>query len=151
MKDTKDALSDLQVVSFMAGEECYGLNILNVKEIIKMVSITKLPNSPDYVEGILNLRDSIIPVIDLRKLLGLHVESFTTKTRIIVLEKEGKCNGFVVDEVSEVLRLNSDRLEEPPVSVSSANSEYIKYVAKLDDKMVILLDLDRLLFFVKAA
>ncbi|GJQ61478.1 MAG: chemotaxis protein CheW [Melioribacteraceae bacterium] len=151
MKTGDKAMTDLQIVSFMIGKECYGLNILNVKEIIKMVNITSLPNVPDYVEGIINLRESVIPVIDLRKLLGVKNTELTLKTRIIVLEDHGKSNGFIVDEVSEVLRLDEMLLEDPPASTVDGSKEYIKQIAKLDDKMVILLDLDRLLFYVKAA
>ena len=151
MKTGDKAMTDLQIVSFMIGKECYGLNILNVKEIIKMVNITSLPNVPDYVEGIINLRESVIPVIDLRKLLGVKNTELTLKTRIIVLEHHGKSNGFIVDEVSEVLRLDEMLLEDPPASTVDGSKEYIKQIAKLDDKMVILLDLDRLLFYVKAA
>ena len=116
-----------------------------------MVNITSLPNVPDYVEGIINLRESVIPVIDLRKLLGVKNTEQTLKTRIIVLEDHGKSNGFIVDEVSEVLRLDEMLLEDPPASTVDGSKEYIKQIAKLDDKMVILLDLDRLLFYVKAA
>lgn len=151
MKTDEKVLTDMQIVSFMIGTECYGLNILNVKEIIKMVNVTALPNVPDYVEGIINLRESIIPVVDLRKLLGERNTGFTLKTRIIVLESEGKSNGFIVDEVSEVLRLDEMVLEEPPASTIDSSKEYIKQIAKLEDKIVILLDLDKLLFYVKAA
>jgi len=144
--DTKKELSDLlQLVSFKIDEEEFGVDILKVQEIIKIISITKVPNSPYFVEGIINLRGKVIPIIDLRKRLGLERIAHTNDTRIIVVELENKIVGFIVDAVYEVLRISRSITEVPPELVTGINSEYITAVGKLDDRILILLDLEKIL------
>lgn len=109
-----------------------------------MLHITKVPNSPHFVEGVVNLRGKVIPVIDLRAKLGLPKQNNDKNTRIIVVEVSGTILGFIVDEVSEVLRISSDITEPPPPLVSGINSDYITAVGKLEDKLLILLDLDKI-------
>jgi len=135
----------LQLVTFGIGEEEFGIDILKVQEIIRTMAITKVPNSPPYVEGVINLRGKVIPVIDLRYRFNMEYRNHDNHTRIIVLQIHGMIVGFVVDEVSEVLRIQSNTVEPPPPVVSGIESEYIKGVGKLDDRLLILLDLDKLI------
>jgi len=141
---TKQENELLQLVTFGIGEEEFGIDILKVQEIIRTMAITKVPNSPPYVEGVINLRGKVIPVIDLRSRFNMEYRDHDSHTRIIVLQIHGMIVGFVVDEVSEVLRIQSNTVEPPPV-VSGIESEYIKGVGKLDDRLLILLDLDKLI------
>lgn len=133
----------LQLVSFNIGDEEFGVDILKVQEINRMVEITKVPQAPHYVEGVINLRGKVIPIVDLRKRFNLEVKEYDKNTRIVVVDIEGAIIGMVVDSVSEVLRLPSDTIEPPPEIVTGVNSEYIKGVAKLEDRLLIFLDLSR--------
>jgi len=135
----------LQLVTFGISEEEFGIDILKVQEIIRTMAITKVPNSPPYVEGVINLRGKVIPVIDLRSRFDMEYRNHDSHTRIIVLQIHGMIVGFVVDEVSEVLRIQSNTVEPPPPVVSGIESEYIKGVGKLDNRLLILLDLDKLI------
>jgi len=135
----------IQLVSFKLGKEEFGVDILKVQEINRMLEITEMPNSPDFVEGIVNLRGRIIPVIDLKKRLNLPIKEHDNSTRIIVVELGGKTVGFIVDEVSEVLRIESNITEPPPEMVTGIDSEYITAVAKMEDRLLILLDLNKVL------
>jgi len=135
----------LQLVSFKIGNEEFGVDILNVHEINKMTQITKVPNSPAYVEGVINLRGRVIPVIDFRIRLGMPKKEHDKDTRIIVVEIEGKTIGFIVDAVSEVLRIPASVFEAPPELVSGIDSDFISSVGKLDDRLLILIDLNKML------
>lgn len=135
----------LQLVTFRVASEEFGIDILSVQEIIRTMEITKVPRAPMIVEGVINLRGKVIPIIDLRKKFGLESKPHDSKTRIIVVDLRGMVVGFVVDEVSEVLRIPSSTVEPPPAIVSGIDSEYIDGVGKIEDRLLILLDLDRLL------
>ncbi len=135
----------LQLVTFSIGEEEFGVEILKVQEIIRMLEITRVPKAPDFVEGVINLRGKVIPVIDLRLRFGLQTKGHDKKTRIIVIEINQMIVGFVVDSVSEVLRIPAGTIEPPPPVISGLDSEYISGVGKLDDRLLIMLDLNRLL------
>jgi len=135
----------LQLVTFSIGEEEFGVDILSVQEIIRMMDITKVPRAPDFVEGVINLRGKVIPIIDLRKRFGLSTRDHDKHTRIIVIEINNMIVGFVVDSVSEVLRIPASTVEPPPPVVSGLESEYISGVGKLEDRLLILLDLNKLL------
>lgn len=149
MKDRANLKNDtseiLQLVSFMIGDEEYGVDILMVQEIIRMMQVTKVPNAPDFVDGVINLRGRIIPVIDLRCKLGLSRKEHDKNTRIIVVEVSGKTVGFIVDAVTEVLRIPANITEPPPDLITSVNSEFIKAVGKLEDRLLILIDLEKIL------
>lgn len=146
MENQKIEIADLlQLVSFKVGTEEFGVDILKVQEINRMLKITKVPNAPDFVEGVVNLRGRIIPVIDLRKRLAIENKEHDNRTRIIVVDIQGNIVGFIVDEVNEVLRISKDIIESPPELVSQVDSDFITSVAKLEDRIIILLDLDNLL------
>jgi purine-binding chemotaxis protein CheW len=141
----KDQEELLQLVSFKIGDEEFGVDILRVQEINRMSQITKVPNTPDFLEGVINLRGRIVPVIDLRVKLGMLRKEHDKDTRIVVVELKGKTMGFIVDEVNEVLRISKDITEAPPDIISGVNAEYITSIGKLDDRLLILLDLERTL------
>mgnify|MGYP003623491580 FL=1 len=135
----------LQLVTFSIGEEEFGVDILKVQEIIRTMEITKVPRAQDFVEGVINLRGKVIPIIDLRRRFGLSSKKHDKHTRIIVIEINNMIVGFVVDSVSEVLRIPAGTVEPPPPVVAGVESEYISGVGKLHDRLLILLDLDKLL------
>jgi len=135
----------LQLVTFNIAEEEFGVDILSVQEIIRLMQITNVPRAPACIEGVINLRGKVIPVIDMRKRFNMPAIERDSRTRIIVMEFGAKIVGFLVDAVSEVLRIPADTVEEAPAVVSGVGSEYIKGVGKLDDRLLILLDLDSLL------
>lgn len=135
----------LQLVTFSIGEEEFGVNILKVQEINRTMEITKVPRAPEFVEGVINLRGKVIPIIDLRRRFGLMSKPEDKDTRIIVIEINNIIVGFVVDAVSEVLRIPASTVEPPPPVVAGVESDYISGVGKLKDRLLIMLDLDRLL------
>jgi purine-binding chemotaxis protein CheW len=135
----------LQLVTFSIGDEEFGVEILKVQEIIRMLEITKVPKAPAFVEGVINLRGKVIPIIDLRKRFGLAERGHDKNTRIIVIDINSMIVGFVVDSVSEVLRLPASTVEPPPPVVAGLDSDYISGVGKLEDRLLIMLDLNRLL------
>ena len=135
----------LQLVTFSIGEEEFGVNILKVQEINRTMEITKVPRAPDFVEGVINLRGKVIPIIDLRSRFGLASKPEDKDTRIIVIEINNVIVGFVVDAVSEVLRIPASTVEPPPPVVAGVESDYISAVGKLKDKLLIMLDLDKIL------
>lgn len=135
----------LQLVSFNLGKEEFAVDILKIQEINRMVEITKVPKSPEFVEGVINLRGKVIPIIDLRKRFNLPGSENTKQTRIVVVDIDNKVVGLVVDAVSEVLRLPANTVEPPPPIVAGIDSEYISGVGKLEDRLLILLELDKVL------
>ena len=142
--DAEDA-NLLQLVTFRLGEEEFGVKILVVNEIIRLVQITQVPNAPSFIEGVINLRGKVIPIIDLRRRFGLAPKAHDKNTRIIVIEINNIIVGFVVDAVSEVLRIPASTVEPPPPVVAGVDSDYISGVGKLQDRLLIMLDLDKLL------
>ena len=139
------ASGELQLVSFNIGTEEFGVDILKVQEINRMVEITKVPQAPHYVEGVINLRGKVIPIVDLRKRFNLELKEHDKNTRIVVVDIGGNIMGMIVDSVSEVLRLPANTIEPPPEIVTGITSEYIKGVAKLDDRLLIFLDLSKVI------
>lgn len=141
----KESTELLQLVSFMIDKEEFGVNILYVQEINRFIQITKVPNAPDFVEGVINLRGRVIPVIDLRTKFNLKKKVQDNNTRIIVVEVDGKVVGFIVDSVKEVLRIPENITEPPPELATGVNSDYIMAVAKLEDRLITLLNLEKVL------
>jgi purine-binding chemotaxis protein CheW len=135
----------LQLVSFKIGREEFGVDILSVQEINRMVGVTRVPNAPEFVSGVINLRGKVIPIVELRKRFGLPPREADKDTRIIVVELGRSVVGFTVDAVNEVLRIPRSVIEPPPAVVAGIGSEYITGVGKLEDRLLILLDLERIL------
>jgi len=134
----------LQLVGFKVGKEEFGIDILRVQEIIRAQQLTRVPNSPEFMEGVMNLRGKIIPVIALRKRFGLEEVPPDRQNRIVVVEIQGTVLGFIVDAVSEVLRIPADTVEPPP-RLGLVDREYVSGVGKVGDRLLILLDADRLM------
>lgn len=140
-----DSGGTVQVVSFRLANEEYGIEITKVQEIILVGEITRVPQTAPYLKGLINLRSMVIPIVDLRLRFGMPEEAYSDATRIMVMNMAGKIVGIVVDAVSEVLRISKDQVAPPPPSVGGVGREYMTGLAKLDKRMLILLDADRLL------
>ena len=133
------AHSVLQLVGFKVGNEEFGLDILRVQEIIRLRDLTRVPNMPDFVDGVINLRGQVIPVIGLRRRFGLEASEADQRTRIVVAEVNGNVLGFVVDQVSEVLRIASDTVEPPP-RLGNVDRKYVQGIGKIQDRLLIVID-----------
>jgi len=142
----KDVISEEQVVVFQLLDQVYGVDIALVHEIIRMEVITKIPRTPDFIEGVINLRGRIVPVIDLRRRFGLEKAEKTATSRIIVVEIDRNMIGMVVDAVLEVLRIPRDKIEPPPPMVHGIEAVYLRGVALWDDRLIILFDLGKALY-----
>jgi len=135
----------IQLVTFMLGEEEYGVNVLSVREIIRLPEITRVPNTPHYVEGVINLRGKVIPVMSMRKRFGLDMQDFDSRTRVIVMEFADELMGFLVDAVSEVIRISPDEIQPPPAAVSSGlDQECMAGVINQSERLIILLELEKI-------
>lgn len=146
-KDTKltETAQILQLVTFTLGGEEYAVDILKVQEINRMKEITRVPNAPYYVEGVINLRGKVIPIVSLRKFFGLPEEEDRSRQKIMIMDIQGVTMGLIVDAVSEVLRISTNIVEPPPAMTYSVSTEFISGIAKLEDRLIILLDMDRLI------
>ena len=136
-------------LTFSLADEEYGISILKIKEIIGMMPITSVPQTPEFVKGVLNLRGKVIPVVDLRLRFGMESIDYTERTCIIVVEIQGRTNtimmGIVVDSVSEVLNIKSEDIENTPTFGAKLDTQYILGMAKMEGGVKILLDIDRVL------
>ena len=145
VEDTRVESEERQLVVFDLGGEAYGVEINEVREIIRIQEVTATPQSPWFVEGVINLRGKVIPVVDLRKRFGLEIRDETKDTRIVVVDIENTDIGMIVDAVTEVMRIPMSDVEPPSSVVSSRDSDYLMGIAKTQDKMIILLDLQQVL------
>ena len=134
----------IQLVRFQIAGEEYAIHIDKAQEIIKMQEITPLPQTPHFIKGVINLRGHIIPVIDMHEKLGFTAENYD-EARIIVVQINSKLVGMIVSSVSEVVILNTEDLEEPPEIISGLSKEYIEAIGKIDDKMIVIIKIDKLL------
>jgi Chemotaxis signal transduction protein len=134
----------IQLVTFHLGQEEFGIDILKVREIIRPMAITMVPRSAHFIEGVINLRGRVIPIVNLRRRFGMQPKEFDSQTRIIDIELGEIIVGFIVDSVAEVLRIPANTVEDPPAIISGIQSDYVRGVGKVDDRLLILLDLDKL-------
>jgi purine-binding chemotaxis protein CheW len=135
----------MQLVSFNLGKEEYGVEVLKVREIIRMSTITRVPNMPRYVEGVINLRGKVIPVISLRKKFDLGESENDNRTRIMVMEMAGELTGFIVDSVAEVIRISAGEIQPtPPLVTGNIDQECLSGVINQDERLLVLLNLERL-------
>ncbi len=137
--------SETQLVVFDLASEFYGVDIGDVSEIIQMQAITRVPRTPPFVEGVINLRSKVVPVIDLRKRLDLQVNERTKESRVVVVDIAGRNVGVIVDGVTEVLRIPLSSVEPPSSMITNVDSGYLRGIARLEDKLIILLDLSKAL------
>lgn len=134
-----------QLVVFKLANEHYGVDIARVESIIKMQAITAVPHAPRFVEGVTNLRGTVLPVVDMRRRFGLPAEDDTKDTRIIVVEIEGITVGMIVDAVYEVMRVPVEDIEPPAPMITTVDSAFIVGIAKVENRLIILLDLAKVL------
>ncbi len=140
-----DKTGETQLVVFVMEKEEFACGINSVREVLKMIRVTPLPRSLDFVEGVINMRGDVIPVIDLRRRFGLPEAERTDESRIIIVEVEERMVGLIVDSVREVLSLSNQQIQEAPNQVAGEKTDLITGVGKVDDRMLIILDLDRIL------
>ena len=140
----KEEAKDVHLVTFNLGEE-YGVPISQVQEIVRVGGITMVPNSPSYMEGVINLRGRVLPVLNLRKRLGLSDKEMSNASRIVVAEIGNKVIGLLVDAVTHVIKITPESVEPAPEEILEIDTDYITGVGKLSDRMIILLDLEKLL------
>ncbi len=143
VKTKKDEL--IQLVSFDIDSETYGLAILNVQEVIRLPHITRLPRSPHFIKGVINLRGNVIPIIDLREKFGMRQKTYHSTTRAIIVEVNDRKLGMVVDNVSQVIRIYKSEIAPPPPMIGGLASDYISGVVEFHSKLVILLEIEKIL------
>ena len=136
---------DLQIVGFRVGSETFGVPIQSVHEIVRMMDITSVPDAPVYIEGVINLRGKIIPVIDLRKRFGEKEIKSSKKNRILVAEVGTKMVGLVVDSASEVLKMPPSDIDPPPNVFEEGDLNYVTGVGKLNGRLIILVELSKIM------
>jgi len=148
---TETTRAERQLVVFDLTSESYGVDIDAVREIIRMQAITRVPRTPDFVEGVINLRGKVIPVVDLRKRFRLSISEQSADNRIVVVDIGGQDIGVIVDAVTEVLRIFDDSIEPPSAAITTTESDYLMGIAKVEDRLIILLDLECVLSGVDAS
>lgn len=137
--------SEVQMVAFKLENEEFAVNIQQVREVLKMTQVTPLPQSAHFIEGVINLRGEVIPVVDLRKRFALEAQERGEQTRIIIVEIQDSKVGLIVDSVTEVLRLSSASIQLPPARIAGTRTDFIKGVGKIDDRLLIVLNLEKIL------
>ncbi len=142
---TKKEVTEGKFLTFVLGSEEYGIEILRVREIMGLLDITTVPQTPDYMKGVINLRGKVIPVIDLRLKFSMPEEEHTQETCIIVAEVNKTSIGIIVDSVSEVLDIKSGEIEETPSFGQGIDTDFIMGMGKTKEKIIILLDIERVL------
>ena len=138
-------IQEIQVACFRLGEDLYAADIMRIKEIIRLQKMANLPKSPAFIEGVLNLRGTVIPVVDLRKRFDLAVTGHDRDTRLLIVTVERQLLGLVVDEVTEVISVAVKDIKPPPQVSSGVLAEYLVGVCLLDNSLIMLLNLDRIL------
>lgn len=134
-----------QLIVFTVGDEEYGLNVLKVQEIIRYVKPTKIPHTTDYVEGVINFRGEVIPVVNLRKRFALPLREQDDYSVIIVIESDGKITGLTVDSVSDILNLPEDKIQETPEFASREKTKFLRAMGKIGSRLILLLDLEKII------
>ena len=140
-----DVENSINLVTFRLGNNEYAIDIMQAKEIIKMEKITLIPNAPNYVEGVINLRGNIIPIVDLKKRFNLEENEGEKNTGIIIVKIDDVDMGIIIDAVSKVVSIANSNIQPPPPMLSGIGQKYIKGVAKLEDKLLVVLDLEKLI------
>ncbi len=145
VEKTKKSVLDGKFLTFVLSNEEYGIEILKVREIIGLMDITTVPQTPDYMKGVINLRGKVIPVIDLRMKFSIQEEEHTQETCVIVVEVNGASIGIIVDSVSEVVDINGEDIENSPRFSQGIDTSFIMGLGKVKEKIIILLDIDTVL------
>lgn len=134
-----------QYVGFRLDQEDYAIPITTIREIIVMKPVTRIPQVPASIEGLINLRGSVLPIVNLRRLFGLPPREFDDETRTVIVNVGSRTLGYVVDEVTQVIKIAAEQIQAPPVSVAAFAGRHIAGLARLDDRLLIILDVQRLL------
>src|SRR5437870_5852666 len=136
---------DLHIVGFQVGRETYAVPIASLHEIVRLTEITAVPDAPEYIEGVINLRGKIVSVIDLRKRFGEKEAAVTRKNRILVVESSGRLTGLIVDSASDVLKISAEDVEPPPAVFQEGGLNCVTGLGKVRGRLVVLLDMSKLL------
>lgn len=144
--DVYVAKNIIQLVSFFIDDVEYGVNILDVHDILRIPEITRLPNTPDFIRGVINLRGNVIPVIHARRRFGLKKGKITDLTRIIVIETNEKLAGLMVDSVHQVVRIPEEFVDPPSDMIEGISDKYLKGIGRLKDRLIVILNIDHILF-----
>ncbi|NPV81886.1 MAG: purine-binding chemotaxis protein CheW [Firmicutes bacterium] len=144
-------MDEIQLVSFKLGAEEYGVDIMQVQEIIRLIDIVRVPKAPAFVEGIIDLRNKVLPIVDLRKRFDMPETEKTDASRIVVIDIDDMTVGLIVDSVSEVLRIPLKSIEPPPKIVSGIESRFLKGIGRVKNRLIILLDLAKIFSIDEAA
>ena len=143
---SQTVVGEQQLVTFTLGQEEYGVDIGTVREINRLTDITHVPKAPEFVEGLINLRGTVVPIVDLRKRFDIEPAGDEKQRRIILVDVGGRTIGVIVDSVSEVLTLSAEHVDEVPATISSGvNTEFLRGVGKIGERLMLLLDLDSIL------
>ncbi len=145
----EDAEGYIDLISFSLLEEIYGIELMKLREILKATNIARVPKSPEYLMGILNLRGSLITVVDLKKRLGFANSEVTKDSRVVIVHHEERSIGFLVDKVKEIMKLDKRSIIPPPTGINATKREFIKGVGKTEEREIILPDLDKILAFAR--
>lgn len=145
MSEKNFSSNEVQLVVFKLGREEYSVSILQVQEIKRITEITRVPHTPEYIKGVINLRGSVLPVIDLKKRLNLPQQISTEDTRIIIVKVDELSVGMIVDAVSEVMTINQENIDSPDVVAGSVAASYLSGVGKLENRLLILLNLEEII------
>ena len=145
MSENTGVTGESQLVVFDLNEEAYGVDISAVREIIRMQETTRVPRAPEFIEGVINLRGKVIPVVDLRSRFSMPATERTDEHRICVVDVEGQDIGMVVDAVTEVSRIPTTSIEPPSSVITTNDSEYLTGIVKTDEKLIILLDIAKVI------
>ena len=143
--DNMTAGNEKQLILFILGKGNYGIPIENVNEIKKIEDITVVPKAPKFIEGVINLRGNVIPVIDLRKRFGMDKYEFSKRTKIIIVEVSKRQFGLIVDAVAEVVTLTKEQIEQSLPTVSGLKAEFINGIGKMNEKLIIILEISKIL------
>lgn len=136
----------IQLVSFTLDEVEYGVDILSVHEILRIPEMTRLPNTPGFIKGVINLRGNVIPVVDVRERFGFPPADLTELTRIIVVESDDKQTGLLVDNVSQVIRIRDVNIDPPSILIEGVSEDFITGVGRLKDRLIVILSLSNIIF-----
>ncbi|MFC1669886.1 chemotaxis protein CheW [Spirochaetota bacterium] len=144
MNEKISTLNALQIVCFKIGSEEYGIDILQVQEILKLPKVTKLPKSVSFIMGVIDLRGKVIPIVDLSTKFDIETESTSEDKRTVVVDIDGKKIGLAIDSVSYVVKVNQGDIEPPPPVVKGISGKYIVGIAKLEESFVVILDIRKI-------
>lgn len=135
----------LQLVGFRNGDEFFGVPISKVREIVRVPEITPVPDMPDFLKGVINLRGRIVAVVDLNRRLGTAASGAKKNSRVLILDIEGSLTGLIVDSVSEIIKLDEESIEPPPEMISSIGAEYVSGLGRNKERLFVLLEIEKLL------